>query len=190
MPQDQTLHLLMAALPDTCRDWRDNLPGNLAQRVSLIDCDAVVAMGDSPASALRRRTSTTLGQALQLLVEGRADACVSAGNTGALMALSRYLLGMLPGIDRPAICSALPAINGTTHLLDLGANVSVTAEVLTQFAVMGAAVCRVTRDIERPRVGLLNIGTESVKGHDTVRQADQMLRGGRLNYAGFVEGRY
>lgn len=188
LESDPDLSLRLSGPESELGEFCQALPAALQHRVAIAPCTDQVAMHETAAQALRRRDKTGMGDALAAVAGGDCQACVSAGNTGALMALARYTLGTLPGIDRPAICSALPAREGWTHVLDLGANVNVTAEMLTQFAVMGAAVSRVTRDISAPRVGLLNIGTESIKGNDAVRQADQMLRVGHLNYIGFVEG--
>jgi glycerol-3-phosphate acyltransferase PlsX len=126
--------------------------------------------------------------AINLVKEGTAAACVSAGNTGALMATSKFVLKMLPGIDRPAIIAELPAIGGSVHMLDLGANTVSDPEQLFQFAVMGSIVTGDIRRLERPRVALLNIGVEDTKGHDTVRAAAARLNQSGLNYAGFIEG--
>jgi len=120
--------------------------------------------------------------------QGAAEACVSAGNTGALMATARFVLKTLPGIDRPAICSALPTMKGHTHMLDLGANVDVDAETLFQFAVMGAALTSAVENIPSPRVGLLNIGAEEIKGNERVKEAGRLLAASDLNYIGFIEG--
>lgn len=126
--------------------------------------------------------------AINLVKDGAADACVSAGNTGALMATARYVLKTLPGIDRPAIITAIPSITGHTHMLDLGANVDCKAEHLFQFAVMGSVLATAVDNIDRPRVGLLNIGQEEMKGNDQVREAARLLAASNLNYIGFVEG--
>jgi len=123
-----------------------------------------------------------------MVKEGRAQACVSAGNTGALMATARYVLKTLPGIDRPAICTALPSVAGHTWMLDLGANVDSSAEHLFQFAVMGSVLATAVDDNPNPRVALLNIGEEEIKGNETVKEAANLLSGGALNYIGFVEG--
>lgn len=188
LAQDDQLELRLSGPEAELTSFASSLPEDLKSRVQLSACEEFVAMHETAASALRRRRRTSLGEALAAVADGDCSGCVSSGNTGALVALARFILSTLPGIDRPAICSMLPSRNGWTHLLDLGANVNVTAEMLTQFAVMGSAVSRVTRDLSRPRVALLNIGTESIKGNDAVRQADQLLRGGQLNYTGFAEG--
>jgi glycerol-3-phosphate acyltransferase PlsX len=126
--------------------------------------------------------------AIDLVKEGSAHACVSAGNTGALMATARFVLKTLPGIDRPAICFALPTIKGHTHMLDLGANLDADAETLFQFAVMGAALTSAVENMNRPMVGLLNIGAEEIKGHEQIKEAGRLLAASELNYVGFIEG--
>ena len=126
--------------------------------------------------------------AIDLVKEEQAQACVSAGNTGALMATARFVLKTLSGIDRPAIITALPTIRGHSHMLDLGANVDSSAEHLYQFAVMGAVLTRAVNDIEAPTVGLLNIGEEAIKGNEQVKEAARLLADSGLHYAGFVEG--
>lgn len=126
--------------------------------------------------------------AINLVKESEAQACVSAGNTGALMATARFVLKTLPGIDRPAIITALPTISGHTHVLDLGANVDTSAENLFEFAVMGSVLTSAVENIESPTIGLLNIGEEEVKGNERVKEAARLLAGSGLNYIGFVEG--
>jgi glycerol-3-phosphate acyltransferase PlsX len=126
--------------------------------------------------------------AIDMVKAGEADACVSAGNTGALMATARFVLKTLPQVDRPAIITAIPSISGSTHMLDLGANVDCTAEHLFQFAVMGSELVRAVEGIERPSVGLLNIGAEEIKGNDQVRGAHELISASSLNYIGYVEG--
>lgn len=148
----------------------------------------VVGMSEAPADALRRKKDSSMRVAINLVKSGEASACVSAGNTGALMATAKFVLKMLPGIDRPAIIAELPAIGGTVHMLDLGANTVNDPEQLFQFALMGSIVVSDILDIERPRVALLNIGVEDTKGHDTVRGAAVKLNQSGLNYVGFIEG--
>ncbi|MCF6211181.1 MAG: phosphate acyltransferase PlsX [Gammaproteobacteria bacterium] len=147
-----------------------------------------VEMDDKPSLALRGKKDSSMRVAINLVKSGEAQACVSAGNTGALMATARFVLKMLPGIDRPAICSALPAMNGPTHMLDLGANVDTSAENLLEFAVMGSVLTSAVENLESPTVGLLNIGEEEVKGNERVKEAARLLTGSSLNYVGFVEG--
>ena len=118
----------------------------------------------------------------------QVDACVSAGNTGALMATGKFVLKTIPGISRPAICTALPTMKGHTHMLDLGANIDCSAEHLLQFAVMGSVLAQSVDENPRPKVGLLNIGSEAIKGNDTVKKASQLIADTKLNYVGFIEG--
>ncbi|WP_411725215.1 phosphate acyltransferase PlsX [Methyloglobulus sp.] len=147
-----------------------------------------VEMQESPSKALKNKKDSSMRVAINLVHEGRADACVSAGNTGALMATARFVLKMIPGIDRPGIISTLPSIYGHTHVLDLGANVDCTAKHLYQFAVMGNELVKAVENIETPKVGLLNIGEEDVKGNEQVKAAAKLLENSSLNYIGYVEG--
>ncbi|MBL8258996.1 MAG: phosphate acyltransferase PlsX [Candidatus Competibacteraceae bacterium] len=147
----------------------------------------LVSMDESPAQALRAKKDSSMRVAINLVKQGDADACVSAGNTGALMATSRFVLKTLPGIDRPAICTTMPTVRGHARVLDLGANVDSSAEHLLQFAVMGSVLAAVN-GVERPRVGLLNIGEEDIKGNEQVKEAARLLAASDLNYIGFVEG--
>ena len=157
-------------------------------RLRIEHASEVVAMSEPPAEALRKKKDSSMRVAINLVKAGPADACVSAGNTGALMATARFVLKMLPGIDRPAIIAELPAIGGSVHMLDLGANTQATADQLFQYAVMGSIVAADVVGIEQPRVALLNIGAEDTKGHDTVKEAAAVLTASTLNYVGFVEG--
>lgn len=157
-------------------------------RLSVRHATEVVGMSETPADALRKKKDSSMRVAINLVKEGVAQACVSAGNTGALMATAKFVLKMLPGIDRPAIIAELPSIGGTVHMLDLGANTVGDAEQLFQFALMGSIVTAGIRNIEHPRVALLNIGSEDIKGHETVKQAATLLNASGLNYIGFIEG--
>ena len=157
-------------------------------RLSIHHASECVGMDESPSKALKNKKDSSMRVAINLVSDGRAHACVSAGNTGALMAVARFVLKMIPGIDRPAIMSTLPSIHGHTHVLDLGANVDCTAEHLFQFAVMGAEVVKAVENIENPRIGLLNIGEEDVKGNEQVKAAAKLLENSSLNYIGYVEG--
>jgi len=148
----------------------------------------VVEMHELPSSALRNKKQSSMRIAIELVKDGRAHACVSAGNTGALMATARYVLKMLPGVDRPAICASVPGIGGLTHLLDLGANVNPNSEQLFQFAVMGSELVSAVCNVREPTVALLNVGEEEIKGNDVVKQASVLLADSHLNYVGFVEG--
>ena len=149
----------------------------------------VVAMDESPVQAMRYKKDSSMRVAINLVKSGEAHACVSAGNTGALMAISRFVLKTIPGIERPAIATVLPNMKGGfTYVLDLGANVDCTPEQLMQFGVMGAMLVAAVRGNERPSVGLLNIGVEDIKGNETVKQAAELLRASGLNFYGNVEG--
>lgn len=170
-------------------DIRQHLPGREPpERVSIHPASQVVAMDELPSIALRKKKDSSMRVALDLVKTGDVDGCVSAGNTGALMATARFVLKMLPNVARPAIITALPAINGRTWMLDLGANVDCTAEHLFQFAVMGSELVTVLDDLPAPRVGLLNVGQEEIKGNEQVKGAHELLRSSDLNYIGYVEG--
>lgn len=157
-------------------------------RVRLVHATEVVGMDESPSLALRNKKDSSMRVAINLVKQGEADACVSAGNTGALMAISRFVLKMLPGIERPAICAPLPTVNGHTHMLDLGANVDCGPAHLLQFGIMGAGLVSAMEHKERPTVGILNIGEEDIKGNEVVKAAAELLRASGLNFIGNVEG--
>ena len=163
---------------------------SITSRIDIRHAPEEVEMGDKPAFALRCRKQSSMRYALDLVKEHQADACVSAGNTGALMAMAKVVLKTLPGIDRPALVSCLPTINHQpVYLLDLGANVSCDAETLFQFAVMGAVMAEEVIGIRAPRVALLNMGEEEIKGSDQIKRASQLLQECRdLNYIGYIEG--
>ena len=157
-------------------------------RISVRHATEVVSMHESPSLALRNKKDSSMRVAINLVKQGEADACVSAGNTGALMAMSRFVLKMLPGIERPAICAVLPTLTGHTHVLDLGANVDCSPEHLLQFGIMGASLVAAVEHRERPTVGILNIGEEEIKGNDAVKRAAELLADSGLNFIGNVEG--
>ena len=157
-------------------------------RLSIRHASEVVGMSEPPAESLRKKKDSSMRVAINLVKSGEAQACVSAGNTGALMATAKFVLKMLPGIDRPAIIAELPSRGGSLHMLDLGANTQATAEHLFQYAVMGSIVTNDVVGIANPRVALLNIGAEDTKGNDTVKEAAAMLNDSTLNYVGFIEG--
>ncbi len=159
-----------------------------SERLSIHHASQLVGMDEPPAQALRTKTDSSMRVAINLVKTGGAQACVSAGNTGALMATARFVLKTLPGIDRPAIIATLPTIQGHVHVLDLGANVDCTAEQLLQFAIMGSILVSSIEDNPSPRVGLLNIGEEDIKGNETVKGAAELLRNSKVNYCGYVEG--
>jgi glycerol-3-phosphate acyltransferase PlsX len=158
------------------------------ERVRVRHADEVIGMDEAPAAALRAKKDSSMRVAVDLVKSGEAHACVSAGNTGALMAISRFVLKTLPGIDRPAIATILPALNGRTYMLDLGANVDCTAEHLLQFAIMGSELAACVEGKAAPTVGLLNIGEEEIKGNEVVKRAADLLRASDLNFYGNVEG--
>jgi glycerol-3-phosphate acyltransferase PlsX len=160
----------------------------LGERLSIHHAFEVVSMDEPPASALRNKKDSSLRVAINLVKDGKADAAVSAGNTGALMATARFVLKMLPGIDRPAICTVLPTVSGQCYMLDLGANVDCTAEHLLQFGIMGAMLVAAVEHRAQPSVGLLNIGEEEIKGNEVVKGAAELLRASGLNFYGNVEG--
>lgn len=148
----------------------------------------VVAMDESPALALKKKKDSSMRVAIDLVKDKTAQACVSAGNTGALMATSKFVLKTIKGITRPAICSALPSKTGHTHMLDLGANVECSPEQLFQFAVMGSILASSVDANKKPSIGLLNIGSEAIKGNDTIKATSQLIENSGLNYVGYVEG--
>ena len=157
-------------------------------RLVIRHASEVVAMDESPALAIRSKKDSSMRVAIDLVKSGEADACVSAGNTGALMAISRFVLKMLPGIDRPAICAVLPTMSGHVHVLDLGANVDCSPEHLLQFGIMGASLVGAIEHKDRPTVGILNIGEEDIKGNDVVKRAAELLKESGLNFVGNIEG--
>jgi len=173
-----------AELVARCSEVRDRF----GKRLRMLHASQQVAMDERPSTALRSKKDSSMRVAINLVKQGDADACVSAGNTGALMAIARFVLKTLPGIDRPAIISAMPSTRGHTHVLDLGANVNLDSAQLFQLAVMGTTLVAAIDNIVEPRVGLLNIGQEEIKGNDVVKQAHALLSASPLNYIGFVEG--
>jgi glycerol-3-phosphate acyltransferase PlsX len=161
---------------------------DVAARLKIQHAAEVIGMDEPPAVALRTKKDSSMWIAVDLVKNGAAHACISAGNTGALMAISRFVLKMLPGIDRPAICAMLPTMQGHTYMLDLGANIDCKPEHLLQFGIMGAMLVSAVENKERPSVGLLNVGEEEIKGGEVVRQAADLLRASGLNFYGNVEG--
>ena len=157
-------------------------------RIRVHAASEVIEMDEPPADALRRKKDSSMRVAINLVKDGVAHGCVSAGNTGALMGIARFVLKTLPGIDRPAIAAQLPTKKGVVTMLDLGANVNCSPEQLVQFAAMGSALVSAVEHIERPTVGLLNIGEEEIKGNDVVKEAAERLRVSGLNFHGNVEG--
>src|SRR6204780_4334056 len=170
-------------------DLQRELSGAAPPNIHCLFATEVVEMTDHPREALRRKKDSSMRRAIDLVKAGDAHACVSAGNTGALMATAHFVLKMLPGVERPAIVSIIPSRGGHTYMLDLGANASCTPQQLSQFAVMGSVLAADLEGAhERPRVGLLNIGSEDIKGNDIVQAANNLLAASDINYVGFVEG--
>ena len=182
------LKLILVGNEQVLADELAHHSSSVGDRLSLHHASQVVEMDDKPSQALRGKKDSSMRVAINLVKDGTAQACVSAGNTGALMATARFVLKTLSGIDRPAIISTLPTIRGHSHMLDLGANVDSSAEVLCQFALMGSVLTSAVENIERPTVGLLNIGEEEMKGNEQVKQAAALIANSGLNYVGFVEG--
>ena len=186
LAEHRDLRLLLVGQPQTLEPL---LRGRATDgRHEIVAASEVVTMDERPQDAVRRKKDSSMRVAINLVRDGRAAACVSAGNTGALLATARFVLGMVPGIDRPAIVSSIPSASGYTVMLDLGANPDVTAEHLVQFALMGSVLSQDLHGIERPRVGLLNIGEEDIKGTAEIREAHRLLATAPINYCGFVEG--
>ncbi|MFC1773156.1 phosphate acyltransferase PlsX [Pseudomonadota bacterium] len=158
------------------------------QRLEIQHASQAVDMDELPSKALRFKKDSSMRIAINMVKEGRAQACVSAGNTGALMATAKFVLKTLPGIDRPAICTSLPTTSGHTWMLDLGANIDSTPQHLFQFALMGSVLAQAIDGNQNPSVGLLNIGEEEMKGSETIKEAAILLADSQLNYAGFIEG--
>lgn len=183
-----SLHLTLVGQAPLIEEQLARQLGVDRSRLQVHHASEVIAMDERPAQALRGKPDSSMRVALELVRQGQAQACVSAGNTGALMALSRHVLKTLPGIDRPAMVSPIPTEQGHCYLLDLGANVDCSAENLCQFAVMGAVAAE-SLGIVRPRVALLNVGTEDIKGNQQVKQAASLLQKVRgLNFVGYIEG--
>ena len=181
------LHLLLVGDSSLIEKKLSSLDIDTRQRLDCVHSTQIVEMHEPPTLALRSKKDSSMRVAVNLIRENRAQACVSAGNTGALTAISRYILRTLAGIDRPAIITALPTMKGHTYMLDLGANVDCKAEHLFQFSVMGAVLASAVDGLERPLIGLLNIGEETIKGNDQIKEADRRLRASKLNYIGYVE---
>jgi glycerol-3-phosphate acyltransferase PlsX len=190
LDEDRELHALVVGDTAVVSPLVDSvLPSTLRHRVERVHAAETVAMDESPREAIRRKRQSSMRVAIDLVKDGRAHACVSAGNTGALTAMSHFVLKTVANVERAAIMSAIPAAHGHTHMLDLGANTKATPEQLGQFAAMGSVVARDVYGVDRPRVGLLNIGEEDMKGHETVQAAHALLGAApAINYIGFVEG--
>lgn len=182
--QIDDLQLILVGHSDLIRNYFSDHP-----RIHILHAEEFVQLGDKPSYALRHKKNSSMHLALEQIVQGEAEGCVSCGNTGALMTIGRHKLKTVPGIDRPALIKAIPSMKGQCYLLDLGANINCSVENLYQFAMMGSLMCRAVEGIERPRVGLLNIGEEDTKGEDKVKLASERLKEDpAINYIGFVEG--
>jgi glycerol-3-phosphate acyltransferase PlsX len=182
------LYLTLVGDADVLKQKLGDLPAQFAQRITIHHASQVVEMDEKPSYALKKKKDSSMRVAINLVKTNEADACVSAGNTGALMATARYVLKTLPGIDRPAIITSIPSMTGHTHMLDLGANVDSTSEHLLQFAVMGSVLTSAVDNLDNPKIGLLNIGQEEIKGNEQVKETAKLLSELPINYVGFVEG--
>ena len=180
--------LILVGQEDVLRAELSHLGAGDNARLRVQHASQIVEMDEDPRRALRGKKDSSMRVAINLVKEGVAQACVSAGNTGALMATAHFVLRTLPGIDRPAIIKILPTIKGHVHMLDLGANVDCSAEQLLQFGIMGAAMVSATEGKAAPSVALLNNGEEDIKGNEVVKQANMLLKQTSLNYVGFAEG--
>ena len=156
-------------------------------RIEIIHTDEIIEMDDSPLDALRKKKNSSMRVAIDLVRDKKAQACISSGNTGALLAISKNSLKTIPTIDRPALMTSIPTKIGFVYILDLGANTLCSAEQLTQFALMGSTVAKEIKNIDKPRVGLLNIGQEDIKGNESIRDASLLISKTSLNYIGFIE---
>lgn len=191
MAKNESLHLILVGDQDAVQKVLATTPGYDTQRLTIHHATQRVEMDESPAVALRTKKDSSMRVAINLVKENKADACVSAGNTGALMATARFVLKTIPGIDRPAIISTFPTVMGKKkmRMLDLGANVDSSAEHLFQFAVMGSVLARALDNIKNPKVCLLNIGEEDIKGNEQVKETAQLLTESNfINYSGYIEG--
>jgi glycerol-3-phosphate acyltransferase PlsX len=180
--------IILVGLPDVIAAELKAHKAEPGPRLRVHPASQVVTMDEAPAVALRAKRDSSMRVAINLVKSGEAHAAVSAGNTGALMAISRFVLKTLPGIDRPAICTVLPTIKGHTYMLDLGANVDCAPEHLLQFGIMASVLVSSVEGKDRPTVGLLNIGEEDIKGNEVVKQAGDLFRASGLNFHGNVEG--
>lgn len=203
LEQHPNLHLLLVGDASVIESFRLELRADLRGRTSVLGSKTVVAMTDSPKDALRQGSESSMRLAIEAVRDGQAEACVSSGNTGALVAISKFVLKTISGLRRPALLTPVPSesntptppaaaddraiSNGVTIMLDVGANTQCTAQTLSEFAVMGSIVAHVDYAVEHPAVGLLNIGVEAGKGHDVLQEADELLRASSVNYIGFCE---
>lgn len=185
---DSKLNIVLVGLTDAIEAELKVLKASTSPRLRIHHASEVVAMDEQPQSALKNKKDSSMRVAINLVKTGEAAACVSAGNTGALMATARFVLKTLQGIDRPAIAGIFPSQQGKTYILDLGANADCTPEQLMQFAVMGSMLVSCVEHKEKPSIGLLNIGSEDIKGNEVVKQTGDLLRASHLNFYGNIEG--
>lgn len=191
MLQDPHLSVTLVGKKELLRTHllQHHLSSEFADRISVLGCDDAIGMDEAPASVLRNRKNSSMHLAIKLVAEGQCQGIVSGGNTGALMLISRHYLGMLPGIARPAICTAIPTYKGRSYLLDLGANIDCQPEHLLQFALMGSIMVNRVEGQFKPRVALLNVGHEAIKGNSLVKETAQLIsQHPSLNYVGYIEG--
>ena len=188
LAEDVELRATLVGDPQLISAALTSQPEAVRARAAVAAASQVVTMDEKPREAIRHKKDSSMRVAIDLVRAGSASACVSAGNAGALTAIAHFVLKTLPGVERAAIISAIPAAHGHTHMLDLGANTKASPEQLRQFAAMGAIIARDVYAVVNPRIGLLNIGEEDMKGHEVVQAAHALLGGSGLNYVGFVEG--
>lgn len=188
LKHDTDCAAVLVGREDVLRPMLGNAEQEFGERLRLCHASEVVEMHDALAIALRVKKDSSMRVAVNLVKDGEAHAAISAGNTGALMAVSRFVLKTLPGIDRPAIATTMPTAKGYVYVLDLGANVDCQPEHLLQFGIMGAMLVSALEHKDRPSVGLLNIGEEEIKGNEVVKRAAELLRDSGLNFYGNVEG--
>ncbi|MEP1446952.1 MAG: phosphate acyltransferase PlsX [Paraglaciecola sp.] len=190
LQENPDLHFIFCGPLVLMSQWINKQIPEIQDRITLSDCPESVAMDEAPAHALRHKKNSSMRRMLDLIANKEADACVSSGNTGALLSMAYYVLKTLPGIDRPALVTLVPTINnGKVYFLDLGANVNCDSEILFQYAVMGAVLAQQIGHIKEPKVALLNVGSEEIKGNDRVKHAAKLLsESNNINYIGYVEG--
>ena len=188
LKEAQEARLILVGLKEKIAPFLENIEADLKNRIELLHASEIVDMDEPPAHVLRHKKDSSMRRAIDCVKEGKADAIVSAGNTGALMATSYLVLKMLPGIERPAICTTLPTQNGHVLMLDLGANVDCDPQHLFQFALMGSSLVATMEQKDSPKVGLLNIGEEAIKGNLVVKTATDLLNDSALHFIGNVEG--
>ena len=190
LQQTPHLHLILCGPLTLMSQWLSKQLPDIQARISLSDCPEIVAMDEAPVHALRHKKNSSMRRVLDLVENNEADACVSGGNTGALLSMAFYVLKTLPGIDRPALITLVPTMNnGKVYFLDLGANINCDSEVLFQYAVMGSVLAEQIAGIKQPKVALLNVGSEEIKGNDQVKHTARLLTDSKnINYIGYVEG--